>query len=404
MGTFLDDVIHDLLEKKYDIASLSFILPSKRAGIHLKKTISEQVQQTIFAPEIFAIEEFIELVSDLQYASNSELLFEFYEVYIKSTPEAHIEPFDKFSKWAQILIQDFNEIDRYLIPSDNVFDYLTAIKEIEHQHWSLDEEPSDYIKNYLAFWNRLKLYYNQLQNNLREQNKGYQGMVYREAVNNLEQYIATHNNKTYVFVGFNALNKAEEFLIQELLQQALALIYWDIDNTFISNPIHDAGLFTRSHKSNWKYFNKQPFNWIGNHYTASKDIQVIGVPKNISQIKYVGELLDQIVRDQGDLTKTAIVLGDETLLLPLLNSIPTSVSAVNITMGLPLRVIPLATLFELLFELHKRSSSTIYYKDVIKILSHQFPQLFSSPIQPTRCFCVHETFVASPGVQHASRT
>ncbi len=379
MRTFLDDVIDDLLQKQYEISALSFILPSKRAGIHLKKVISEQVKQTIFSPEIYSIEEFIELISDLQYATNSELLFEFYEAYLKNTPPENIEPFDKFSKWAQILLQDFNEIDRYLIPPKQVFEYLTAIKEIENQHWSLDEEPTDYIKNYLEFWNRLKLYYDQLQLNLREQNKGYQGMVYREAVDNLEQYIATHSQQTFVFVGFNALNTAEKFLIQELLQQDLALIYWDIDQVFINNPIHDAGLFTRNHKANWTYFKQYPFNWIGKHYSEDKDIKVIGVPKNISQIKYVGELLDKIMQDKGDLSNTAVVLGDESLLLPLLNSIPSSIAAVNITMGLPLRVIPLATLFELLFDLHKRNSSTIYYKDVIKILSHQFiNQLFEN--------------------------
>lgn len=197
-------------------------------------------------------------------------------------------------------------------------------------------------------------------------------MVYREAVENIEQYMATHDQNTFVFVGFNALNTAEEFLIQELLQQDLALIYWDIDQTFIKNHIHDAGLFTRKHKANWTYFKTQPFNWISDHYRNPKEIQVIGVPKNISQIKYVGELLDQILNEHGDLSNTAVVLGDETLLLPLLNSIPESVSAVNITMGLPLKVVPLATLFELLFELHKRPSTSIYYKDVIKILSHQF--------------------------------
>lgn len=372
MRTFLDDVIDDLLKKKYDISTLSFVLPSKRAGIHLRKVISEQVQQTIFAPEIFAIEEFVEIVSDLQYASNSELLFEFYEVYLKHTPELNIEPFDKFSKWAQILIQDFNEIDRYLIPPHKVFDYLSAIKEIEHQHWSLDEDPTEYIQNYLEFWKRLKTYYDELKIKLKENNKGYQGMVYREAVNNLEQYTATHHQKTFVFVGFNALNTAEEFLIQELLQQDLARIYWDIDETFINNPIHDAGLFTRKHKAQWAYFNKHPFEWIGKHYKAPKDIQVIGVPKHISQIKYVGEVLEQILKTDGNLAKTAVVLGDETLLLPLLNSIPSDTNAVNITMGLPLKVIPLATLFELLFELHKRGTRTIYYKDVIKVLSHQF--------------------------------
>ena len=200
----------------------------------------------------------------------------------------------QFSKWAQLLLQDFNEIDRYLIDPNHVFDYLSAIKDIEHQHWSLDEEPTQYIKNYLQFWNRLKVYYAQFQEQLAASKKAYQGMVYREAVNNIEQYIALNTNKTFVFVGFNALNRAEELIIQELLQQELALIYWDIDKEFLDNTFHDAGLFVRHHKSHWLYFNKHPFNWVTEHYSKEKDIQVIGVPKSIGQVKYVGELLGTI--------------------------------------------------------------------------------------------------------------
>ncbi|OUS01527.1 hypothetical protein A9Q86_07040 [Flavobacteriales bacterium 33_180_T64] len=370
MRTFIDDVIIDLIEKGLDISQLTFILPSKRAGTFLKHSISKHVNKTIFSPEIASIEEFIETLSDFQYATNAELLFEFYDVYLKHTPKEHLEAFDKFSKWAQIILQDFNEIDRYLIPPNQVFDYLKAIKEIEH--WSLDEQPTEYIKNYLQFWNRLKFYYAEFQKQLKQKKKGYQGLVYREAVHNIEQYIAINNNKTYVFVGFNALNRAEEIIIQELLQQELAIIYWDIDKAFINNPIHDAGLFARAHKKNWPYFNKNEFKWIGNHYSEKKDIQVIGTPKNISQVKYIGELLEKIYSEKKHLQNTAVVLGDETLLLPLLNSIPKSINAINITMGLPLKVIPLASLFEAVFNIHKSSSQTLYYKDVINVLSNRF--------------------------------
>nr|WP_299333849.1 PD-(D/E)XK nuclease family protein [uncultured Psychroserpens sp.] len=370
MRTFIDDVILDLIEKNYDVSQLTFVLPSKRAGTFLKHSISEHINKTIFSPEIVSVEEFVEMLSDLQYATNAELLFEFYDVYLKNTPKAHLEPFDKFSKWAQILLQDFNEIDRYLIPPNHVFDYLTAIKELEH--WSLEEQPTEYIKNYLQFWNRLKTYYAQLQNQLKDNKKGYQGLVYREAVNNIEQYIALNTNKLFVFVGFNALNKAEELIIQELLQQDLALIYWDIDKTFIDNPVHDAGLFTRAHKKNWTYFDKHKFNWISSHYSLKKDIQCIGAPKNISQVKYVGELLEAIYAEKKSLQSTAVILGDETLLLPLLNSIPKSINAINITMGLPLKVIPLASLFETLFSIHKSLKPILYYKDVINVLSNQY--------------------------------
>lgn len=381
MRTFIDDVILDLIEKNYDVSQLTFVLPSKRAGTFLKASISKHVNKTIFSPEIISIEEFVETLSDFHYATNAELLFEFYDVYLKNTPKKHIEPFDRFSKWAQLLLQDFNEIDRYLIAPNHVFDYLSAIKEIENQHWSLDEEPTEYVKNYLQFWNRLKTYYKAFQNQLTQKKKAYQGLVYREAVNNIEQYIALNTNKTFVFVGFNALNRAEELIIQELLQQELALIYWDIDNVFIESPFHDAGLFTRQHKTQWTYFDKHEFNWVTDHYSKKKDIQIIGAPKNISQIKYVGELLEKIYNNKGTLENTAVILGDETLLLPLLNSIPTVVNAINITMGLPLKVIPIASLFESLFNIHKTGTQQLYYKNVIDVLSNQhILSLFESEI------------------------
>ena len=265
MRTFIDDVITDLINRDHNISQLTFVLPSKRAGTFLKQAISKHLKKTIFSPNIVSIEEFVETLSGFQYATNAELLFEFYDVYINNTPKDHIESFDKFSKWAQILLQDFNELDRYLIKSNKVFDYLTAIKEIENQHWSLEEEPTQYIKNYLQFWNRLKDYYANFQKQLITKKKGYQGLIYKEAVNNIKNYISLHKNETIVFVGFNALNRAEEIIIQDLLEQDLALIYWDIDESFIENPIHDAGLFTRAHKHNWSYFNTHEFNWVTKH-------------------------------------------------------------------------------------------------------------------------------------------
>lgn len=372
MDSFLKDVVVDLQKKNVNFSKLTFVLPSKRAGVFLKNQISKQLNKTLFAPKILSIEEFVETLSDLNYASNTELLFEFFKVYEKHTPKDLIEPFDVFSKWAQMLLQDFNEIDRYLVPPNHVFDYLSAIKEIEHKHWSFEENQTSYIKKYLAFWNRLKLYYSELNLELIENKKGYQGLVYKEAIENLEQFTASHGNETFVFVGFNALNKAEEVIIQELLQQNLAMIYWDIDSYFLEDKIHDAGLFLRAHKTNWRFFDKEDFNWLSNHYSNEKKINCIGTPKNIGQIKYVGELLSKLKINKSSLENTAVVLGDESLLIPLLNSIPKDIGPINITMGLPLNSIPMASLFEDLFRIHKTAALTFYFKDVISILSNQF--------------------------------
>ncbi len=370
MTTFIFDVLKDLQNKQVNHSELTFILPSKRAGLFLKHQLSKVTNQTIFSPQILSIEEFVEEMSLLKSVSNSELLFHFYNTYIHLTKDSEPDSFESFSKWAQILLQDFNEIDRYLIPQKNIFNYLSAIQDLKH--WSLEENKTDFVKKYLSFWNKLHTYYNHFTQQLLNKKIGYQGLIYREAVENLEAYIQNNAEKQHVFLGFNALNTSEETIIQELLQNGLAKVYWDIDAVFINNENHDAALFTRQHKTNWTYFKKNPFNWITNNYSIKKNISVFGIPKNIGQAKYIGSLLNNLLKENQSLQNTAVVLGDENLLIPVLNSLPQHVEALNITMGFPLKSIPLASLFESLFRLHKTPSNTFYYKDVINIIAHQF--------------------------------
>ena len=370
MTTFIFDVLKDLQNNNTNFSKLTFILPSKRAGLFLKHQLPKVIRETIFSPTIISIEEFVEDISQLKNISNTELLFEFYSTYLKLTPKENQDSFESFSKWAQILLQDFNEIDRYLIPQKNIFNYLSAIQDLKH--WSLEKEKTDFVKNYLFFWNKLHQYYTVFTKQLLNKKIGYQGLIYREAIENLKSYIQDNTEKQHVFLGFNALNSSEETIMQELLQNGLAKSYWDIDTVFIDNKIHDAALFSRQHKTNWTYFKNNPFNWITNNYSKEKNISVFGIPKNIGQAKYIGSLLNNLKKENSSLENTAVVLGDENLLIPVLNSIPKNVEALNITMGFPLKSIPLATLFEALFQLHKSSVNTFYYKDVINILSHQF--------------------------------
>lgn len=374
MSGFIYDVIDNLKKRSVHLSSVTFILPSKRAGLFLRETVIQLSSETIFAPEILSIEEFVQQISGLEYVSNSELLFEFYKSYLTNTPKDQIEPFDQFSKWGQILIQDFNEIDRYLIDPNHVFEYLSAIKEIENQHWSLDESPTQYIKNYLLFWKRLGNYYHNLKDSLLNKQLGYQGMVYKDASKKISEFVSKSKEQTkkYVFLGFNALNAAEEKIIKTLLQNQLAEIYWDIDKSFLENKHHDAGLFIREHLKTWKHFEKNRFKWSKEFYSKPKHIEAIGTPKNIGQVKYVGELISKLASENTDLRKTAVVLGDESLLLPLLNSIPKEIDKVNITMGLPLHLTPMAALFENLFKIHQFPSAELYYKDVLNILNSHY--------------------------------
>ena len=267
------------------------------------------------------------------------------------------------------MLQDFNEIDRYLIPQHQIFEYLSAIQDINH--WSLDQNSTPLIKGYLSFWKKIYTYYKTFTEHLLEKGEGYQGLIYRQAVANIENYIQSNPEKSFVFLGFNALNASESTIIQKLLEQDKAQIYWDIDQTFLETPQHDAGYFIRQHQKSWKHFKSQPFKWISNYYSKPKNISVVGTPKNIGQVKYVGALLQQLY-SENKLQNTALVLGNEDLLIPILNSIPSSIEDINITMGLPLKQIPFSAFIDQWFQLHKEATTLYYYQDVIGVLSHQF--------------------------------
>ncbi|WAC00921.1 hypothetical protein N7U66_11880 [Lacinutrix neustonica] len=293
MKSFILDVLEDLKTNGENLSDLIFILPSRRAGVFLKKELFNVSDSTLFSPTIISIEEFVEDLAQLKSITNTELLFEFYNTYTHLTPSQERESFESFAKWAQILLQDFNEIDRYLIPQNNIFDYLSAIKELEH--WSTEKDQDRICRKLSQIRNKLKRYYSHYTSTLIDKKLGYQGLIYREAVKNIENYCAGNTNR-HIFLGFNALNTAEETIIQELLLNNMAETYWDIDQVFLSNPIHDAALFTRQHKDNWKHFKKHPFKWVTNHYSEEKNIQVFGIPKNVGQAKTIGTLLKQIAQ------------------------------------------------------------------------------------------------------------
>lgn len=380
-STFLYKLAQEIL-KKYsdDLSDLTIILPNKRAKIFLLEELKSLISTNIFAPEIISIEEFIQEVAGIRSVDNVELLFEFYQVYLSCTEIGKQESFENVANWAKILLQDFNEIDRYLIKPDDILNYLKEIKEVE-QWWHKVENKTELVEKHLAFWKKIPYYYHSFYQHLVNKGIGYQGLIYREAEKNCNHFSENITSRQYLFAGFNALNKAEEKIIQHLLALEVAKIYWDIDETFMNDPFHDAGFFQRKLKSDWIYYKSNPYEWIVNEFKTEKNIQVIATSKAIGQAKIVGSIVDKHNKiSHTNLQHVALVLGDENLLLPILHSLPEDINALNITMGFTSKSNPVQVLIAKLFKLHTNaltrnpSNYVMYYKDIIDVLSHPLIQ------------------------------
>lgn len=383
--TFLDKIASVLVtDYGHDLTNTIVILPNKRAKIFLIEALKSQIENTVFAPEIVSIEDFVQDIAAIRSVDAIEMLFEFYEVYLKITLPKDQQDFELFANWGKTLLQDFNEIDRYLLEPNKVLKYLDEIKEIEH--WSVDaEKRTELIEKHLAFWKLLPLYYESLYAHLIEKKIGYQGLIYREATKKLDAFAKKTNGKNFLFAGFNALNAAEEKIVQQLLVGGQAKIYWDVDQVFLNDPYHDAALFVRRFKQSWPYYKSNPFEWIVDEFSQSKNISIIGTPKTIGQAKIAGSIIEKIITENQELSldKVAIVLGDENLLLPVLNALPDSVGALNITMGYSSKNNPAQILIAKLFKMHSNAIArnakdyVFYYKDVLDILTHSLIEPYS---------------------------
>ncbi|GGD21205.1 PD-(D/E)XK nuclease family protein [Flavobacterium orientale] len=380
-NTFLQKLSKTIFEKYgSDFSNLIVVLPNNRAKIFLLEALKEESQHTFFAPTIISIETFIEEVSGLRSVDSIEVLFEFYTIYCSITVKEEIQTFELFSNWAKTLLQDFNEIDRYLLEPDHVFSYLKDIEAIKR--WDLEpQNKTELIDNYLKFWHNMPVYYTELYNELLKKGVGYQGLLYREAVANLNHFSTAIGNKKYLFAGFNALNQAEEKIIQELLSLNIATIFWDAEATFLNDPYHDAGLFARKIKSTWRHYKTNPYEWIFNHFNEPKNIQILGTPKMIGQAKLAGAILHDIAKETP-LKNVAVILGDETILIPLLYSLPADVTELNITMGYSGKNNPAQLVVNKLFKMHQnavnrsKSSYVYYYKDVLDVLNNALIEPF----------------------------
>ena len=370
MQSFISETLDSILKTTKSFENAVFILPSQRAKVFLKQTLKDKISVG-FLPEALNIEQFVQQVSGIEKADSIQLLFHFYTIY--KNLEKDPDSFDTFSSWAFTVLQDFNEIDQHLIDTKEIFVYIRDIERLKKWSVAGTFTETEFMKDHYSFLEKLNNFYPPLYQFLLEKKIGYQGLMYREACSNIDGYIEKNAHKKFFFIGFNALNKAEEFLFQKVLESNNSEIYWDLDALFF-NTNHQAGTFIRKYKKEWKYYEKNPLKTLSNSFSGPKNIQIIGASKNTTQIKYAGEILENFT----DFKNTALILADETLLPITLNSLPKNINAINITMGYPLKDIPTTSLLFSIFQLfvsqeklQKTIVNEFYHKDVVRFLKHQ---------------------------------
>lgn len=351
-----------------NLDDISIIIPNKRAAIYLQKCFAEIISKPFFAPEIITINEWIDRNTSRRIIQQSELLFSVYEIHKKLNSKSP-EDFNEFLKWGKIMLSDFDEIDRYLIPPKLIFSDLRNIKEIEN--WSFNEENlSNGQEKFIKIWDQLPDYYSQLNSTLDARGETYQGKAYQLFADNIESFSKTKNH--FYFLGFNALSASEEKIISTLVRLKKATFFSDIDSFYFNNEKHEAGHFYRKLCEKWqiKPEVESDFN------SSPKKIEIIETAQQIGQAKIAGNIIKQFIDEKVDLGSVAIVLADESLLIPLTRSLPNDLETANITMGYPIKFSHLKSLIDLVFDLQfnfqKFSSSRLYHKTILRILDHTY--------------------------------
>ena len=384
MSTFLHKIAQLIKENAGDsTANILVILPSRRASLFLQKELIQVYGKTIICPDIISTEDLIMELTGFTLVDPLELSIELYRSY-QFVYKEKAEPFEQFLKWSSMLIQDYNEIDRYLIDSKQIFQNLRDIKEIEE--WSLAEEPLSPMQiNYLEFMGKLQDIYLNFHERLSQKKIAYQGFAYRIGTEKVIGNPYLSGYKKIFICGFNALNAAEEKIFSQLVSHHGAELIWDADEYYLNDPQQEAGQFIRNHQQ--KELLKGQLI-LGNELsTENKKFKIFAAPKNFSQAIVCNKILNEILSHSNNLNRTVIVLADENILSPILSTLPKEVKEVNVTLEYPMKQTVLYDFFMNLLQLHlnrinKNKGEIFYYKDLEKVIQNPYCQLLFQSYRP----------------------
>lgn len=404
MESFLERIAATYLREELDrMVDYCFVFPNKRSGTFFKYTLEHKTDSTLLLPHITTITELVYDLTDGVEASRMEQLFLLYNIYKGISHE--IGDFDKFQFWGEMLLNDFNDVDRYMVDASQLFSNVQRLKEIGANYltdeqieiirrfWG-EERTDDSIERFwthvpgtrkdgsvsdrfLKLWEILDEVYTSFRRELNNRGLCYDGMAYRDAVDALRRVGAGDlPYRRYVFIGFNVLSTSEIAIFNRLKQLGVADFYWDYNSPAMSIPHNKASRFIGRYVTQFT-----PIYDIGEEkITELPDIRIMAVPSNIGQVKEAGRLLasmvaDGRISDPDNAIDTAVVLPDEELFIPLIDAIPESIGDINITMGYPMRHTSVAALISNIVSMQLRARKShgqteFFHDDVLSVLSH----------------------------------
>lgn len=395
--------------ERENFSKLLFVFPNQRSGKFFQHYLGEvaakatphQQGKAFFSPRITTINNLMVSLSQMQMVDKIDLLFTIYEEFAGLLDRE--ESFDKFVFWGELLLSDFDDVDKYMVDARQLFTNIKDLKDLEQlylepeqlavirQFWDsffLPDCNSERKVEFNRLWNIMLDLYHNLRNNLAQRSVGYEGMIFRAVAEkaregklpSFDEITSLQGCERVIFVGFNALTEAERVLMQYYRDADIADFYWDSYAPTLRPEIaaeNRAGYFI------YRYVKEFPsrYNMIGIHdITTAPEMTVIPISSGIGQVKQAGEILKTLIAEQHlDPSKsldTAVVLPDEDLLIPMVYSIPEQVGNVNVTMGYNLKNTSVASLFEAIFQLQRRvrwsgGKALYYHVEVAAILNHR---------------------------------
>ena len=402
--TFLEYVAEDIISKYgTDLSRIAVVFPNKRAALFLNEHLARLAGQPVWSPAYITISDLFRQHTDLKTADPIKLICDIHKSFTKCT--GIDETLDHFYGWGQLLLADFDDIDKNMADADSIFCNLKDIHELDDISYLDDEQKemlarffanfsddidSELKKRFLSLWSHFGDIYHDYNRRLTEQGIGYEGAIYRKVAS--EQTLHLKYDK-YLFVGFNLLQKVERVLFSRLMKEGKAKFYWDFDEYYMPSPSHHLNTSPSQHlttspsqhltTSPSQHLNLSDFpNELDNtdrdiyaNMRRPKRIRFISSPTENAQARFASNWLLENDRYKAG-RKTAVVMCDESILLPLMHSLPPEADKVNITSGFPLAMTPVASLVMLLFDLYTlglRKKGTAFNPHYLKkLMAHPY--------------------------------
>lgn len=380
MHTFLHNVAATLWERhRNDLENILIVFNNRRAGLFLQKELMALDEKPFFLPRIIGIDDLVQELGDLKITPSEFLLFELYDIYRTASEgnDNRFSTFEEFMSFGEMLIGDFSEIDLYAVDAAKLFNILHEHKKMGE--WDIEGGAlTEFQANYLSFYKSLYTFYTRLRDVLSGRGEAYMGMAYRQVAERIDTLVTKIKEHDVYFVGFNALSKTEERIIDGCIAHGIGHVIFDGDAHYVDDTNQEAGLFLRSHLNHFSGIAPFP-----NHFEEKKKtIHIVNCPENVLQAKAAGSILDGIIKnalkkapDDPDavsktLKETAIVLADEKMLLPMMNAMPATVKTANVTMGFPYNLTQVHLIVTQVLSLYaNHRNGRFHHDDLLALLS-----------------------------------